>query len=508
MAALLEMTGITKRFDTGVLANDHIDFDVKRGEVHALLGENGAGKTTLVNILYGLLSPTDGQIALNGAPVRIGSPRDALGLGIGMVHQNFMLIPALTVAENIVLGMSDRRWPFLKLQDIARQVADVAGRHGMRLDPLARVWQLSVGEQQRVEILKALFRGADLLILDEPTSVLTPQETQTLFQIVRHLTSQGRSVIFITHKLNEVMEVADRVTVLREGRAVATARTSETAPADLARMMVGREVLFRVEKMPAKPGRKILEVRNLWVTGRRGRPAVKGVSLDVRAGEIVGVAGVDGNGQAELVEAVAGLVGVTSGQVIVDGTDLTGAHPRRVYEAGVSHVPGDRRSLGLVMGMSLSENMVLQAYYRAPFRRGLFLDWKTIRAHCRDLLHQYEVKAEGDMALAQHLSGGNQQKVVLARELSRQPILLLAVYPTRGLDVGATEFVHGQILAARDRGCAVLLISNELDEILSLSDRIAVMFEGETVGLLEASRANLQDLGLMMAGSRPGATAG
>lgn len=502
MTALLEMTNITKRFASGVLANDGIDFNVNAGEVHALLGENGAGKTTLVNILYGLLPPTDGRIVFSGRPVRITSPRDALDLGIGMVHQHFMLIPALTVAENVILGMPQCRKPVLNLQKIARQVGDLSEHYGMRLDPLARVWQLSVGEQQRVEIVKALFRGAGLLILDEPTSVLTPQETDVLFQIVRRLTAEGQSVIFITHKLNEVMEIADRVTVLREGKAVGGVRTSETRPLDLAKMMVGREVLFRIERAPSDPGRRVLEMQSVRATNRRGLVALNDVSLDVRAGEIVGIAGVDGNGQAELVEAAAGLLRITSGRVLVNGKDLTNAHPRQVYEAGVSHIPGDKRASGLVMGMNLSENLILQTYYRTPFRKGLFLDWKSIRAHGRDLIRQYQVRTTGDMAPVEHLSGGNQQKVVLARELSRQPALLLAVYPTRGLDIGATEFVRQQIVAARDRGCAVLLVSNELDEILSLSDRVAVMFEGEIAGVIESSEANAQDLGLMMAGSK------
>jgi simple sugar transport system ATP-binding protein len=501
MATQLQMIGITKRF-SGVLANDAIDFDVRPGEVHALLGENGAGKSTLVSILYGLLTPTSGKIVVNGRAVRIHSSRAALALGIGMVHQHFMLIPALTVVENLVLGVRRKGGPVLDLKAAAGKISELAALYGLKVDPWAKVAQLSVGEQQRVEILKALFRGADLLILDEPTAVLTPKESEDLFRVIRRLTAEGRSVIFITHKLHEVMAVSHRVTALRGGRAVGTVVAAETNEAELARLMVGRDVVLEVKKAPAAPGAPVLEVRDLKVTSQRGLPAVKGVSLTVHAGEILAIAGVDGNGQAELMEAIAGLKPVAGGRVAVGGVDLANATPRRILETGVGHIPADRHERGLALSMTLAENLVLQTFHHPPFRRGLLLDWGAIRSHARRLLAEYDVKAAGEDELAQFLSGGNQQKLIVARELSRQPHLLLAMHPTRGLDVGATEFVHGQIIRARDAGCAVLLVSTELEEVMSLGDRISVMFEGEIVDTLLGGHADRQELGLLMAGSR------
>ena len=501
MADLLRMIGITKQFP-GVLANDGVDFEVRKGEVHALLGENGAGKSTLMSILYGLYTPTSGQIYFRGKPVEIKTPRVAIDLGIGMVHQHFMLIPALTVVENIILGMPQEREPLLDLRNSAKKITELSKRYGLNLDPFAKVWQLSVGEQQRAEIIKALFRGADLLILDEPTAVLTPQETEELFRMIRQLTAEGHSVIFISHKLNEVMAISDRVTVLRAGQSAGTVEAKNTNQADLARMMVGRDVLFRVRKDPAKSGGKVLEVQGMNAVNKRGLRALKDVSLEVRAGEVLGIAGVDGNGQSELIEAIAGLLKVTGGKVVVNGREITNAHPRKILENRISHIPEDRHVRGLVMSMTLKENFMLQTYYRAPFTRGLFLDWDKIGHQARELIRQYDVKTTGEDAYARHLSGGNQQKVILARELCREPDLLLAMHPTRGLDIGATEFIHQKIIVERDRGCAVLLVSTELEEIFSLSDRIAVMFEGEIMGILQAAEAGVQEIGLMMAGSK------
>lgn len=501
MGPFLELIGITKRFGD-LLADDDVNLEVRRGEVHAIVGENGAGKTTLVNIIYGLVTPTSGEIRLNGRPVRIRSPRDAIELGIGMVHQHFMLIPALTVVENVILGTAPSRGPFLDLKQAASRILKLSETYGLQADPWARVWQLSVGAQQRVEILKALFRGADLLILDEPTAVLTPQETDGLFRVLRRLASEGHSVIFISHKLNEVMAVSDRITVLRGGRVVGTVATSETTPAELSRMMVGREVLPKPQKAPARVGRTVLEIRDLKVLDRRNLVAVDGVNLEVRAGEIVGIGGVDGNGQQELMEAIAGLTRVSGGRILINGVDVTNAPPRRICEQGLAFVPGDRHLHGLVLGMSIMENLILKTYYRPPFRKGWFLDWASIARHARQLVQEYEVKAAGENVPVQSLSGGNQQKVGIARELSRRPDVLLAAHPTRGLDIGATEFVHREILKARDRGCAVLLVSTELEELLSLSDRVAVMYAGRIVGFVDPAQADLQQIGLMMAGGK------
>ncbi|MGE5552309.1 MAG: ABC transporter ATP-binding protein [Betaproteobacteria bacterium] len=502
MDLLLEMKGITKRFP-GVLANDGVDFEVRRGEVHALLGENGAGKSTLMGILYGLIRPNAGEIRWAGSPVRIRSPRNALDLGIGMVHQHFMLVPALRVVENLVLGLPAGRGPFLDLSRAAARLAGLSQTYGLKVDPWARVADLSVGEQQRVEIIKALFRSADLLILDEPTAVLTPQETEELFGIIRRLRSEGHAVVFISHKLNEVLAISDRITVLRAGRVVGTVAARETTRDELARLMVGREVSAERIRKAGPPGATVLEVKGLEVRNRRGLPAVRGVSLEVHQGEILGIAGVDGNGQNELVEAIAGLAKVHVGQVRVNGADVTNAAPRAIYERGVGHIPGDRQGTGLVVGLSIQENLVLSTYYLPPFRKGPFLDWMAIANQARELVAEFDVKCPGVGAPVRTLSGGNQQKLILARELSRKPDLLLAVHPTHGLDVGATQFVHQQLLQARDRGCAILLVSTELDELLALSDRVAVLYEGRIMGTVEARQADLRELGLMMAGSVP-----
>ncbi len=499
----LELRGITKQFP-GVLANDHIDFDLRRGEVHALLGENGAGKSTLMNVLYGLYHPDEGEIRVKGEPVRMHSPRDAIQHGIGMVHQHFMLIPVMTVAENVVLASEPTHAGVLLDYDAAAErVARVSQAFGFAIDPRARVESITVGQQQRVEIMKALFRNADILILDEPTSVLTPQEATQLFEIIRTLTREGISVIFISHKLNEVLEIADRITVLRRGKRIDTLPREGATEAGLARLMVGREVLLRVQKAPSEPAGAQLVIENLKVLDDRGLEAVRGVSLEVRAGEIVGIAGVDGNGQAELIEALTGLRHAASGRVLVGGNDVTSASARTVLDLGVGHVPEDRHRRGLVLEFSLAENLGLHDYRKEPNSRFGWLYPKHLIRWARRLLQQFDVRGGGPETPASALSGGNQQKVVLAREIVRDPGVLIAGQPTRGLDVGAIEFVHRQLVEARDRGKAVLLVSLELDEILSLSDRIVVLYEGRIAAEFGPDVTE-EELGIAMTGGRVG----
>lgn len=495
------MRGITKRFP-GVLANDRVDLTVQEGEIHALLGENGAGKTTLMNILYGLYQPDEGEIRLYGKPVEIRSSHDAIALGLGMVHQHFQLVPPFTVAENIVLGMPSRRGPLLEDRRwIRRQITELSERYGILVDPDSYVWQLSVGEQQRVEILKALYRGANLLILDEPTAVLTPQETESLFSTLFSLVNQGKSVIFISHKLDEVMAISSRVTVLRDGRVVGTVETAQTNKNELARMMVGREVFLTIEKPPARIGSPLLEMEQVWALDDKGLPALRNISLVVREGEILGIAGVDGNGQAELEEVLTGLRHVTHGTIRIAGRNLANASPKEFMRHGVAHIPSDRHRFGLVADMSLTENMVLGYAEDPPFTRRGFLDHQAMAEHCARLVREYDVRTPGLTIQAGKLSGGNVQKMILAREISRQPKVLIAAQPTRGLDVGATEYVRKKLVEQRDRGCAVLLISTELEEILSLSDRIAVLYEGQIVGEVDPTCVDMEQLGLMMAGA-------
>jgi general nucleoside transport system ATP-binding protein len=478
---VLELRGITKQFP-GVLANDHVDFDLRRGEVHALLGENGAGKSTLMNILYGLYQPDEGQILVKGEPVRFHSPKDAINRGIGMVHQHFMLIPVMTVAENIVLANEPTRAGLLLDTNAAdRRVRELSRSFNFAIDPDARVEEITVGQQQRVEILKALYRHADILILDEPTAVLTPQESNELFEILRTLTREGMSVIFITHKLNEVLEIADRITVVRRGKRIDTVDRQGATEEGLARMMVGREVLLRVDKPASDPGDPLLTVDDLHVFDDRGLEAVRGVSFEVRGGEIVGIAGVDGNGQTELIDAITGLRKAASGRVAVGGRNVTGATPSRILDSGLGHIPEDRQRRGLVLEFSLAENVALHDYDKAPGSRSGWLFPRQLIRRARELLTQFDVRGGGPQTLASALSGGNQQKVVLAREIGRGPSVLIAAQPTRGLDVGAIEFVHRRLVEARDNGKAVLLVSLELDEIISLSDRTLVLYEGEIV---------------------------
>jgi ABC-type uncharacterized transport system ATPase subunit len=493
-APLLELRGITKQFP-GVLANDHIDFDLIKGEVHALLGENGAGKSTLMNILYGLYHPDDGEIRLKGEHVRIGSPRDAIDLGIGMVHQHFMLIPVMTVAENIVLATEPTKGPFLDLGSAEARVRELSTQFGLAVRPEARVSSISVGMQQRAEILKALYRGAEILILDEPTAVLTPQEARELFEITRSLQAEGKSIIFISHKLNEVLEIADRITVLRQGKRVDTVPRAGATPEGLARLMVGREVVLRVEKPPAEPGDVLLDVKDLTVLDERG------ASFQVRAGEIVGIAGVDGNGQTELIDALTGLRRPSGGQILSRGKDMTSASARECLDLGVGHIPEDRQLRGLVLDLTLAENLALHDFRKEPSSKWGWLYPKRLIERAGRLLKEFDVRGGRPQTAASALSGGNQQKVVVAREVSRNPRILVAAQPTRGLDVGAIEFVHRRLVKERDEGRAILLVSFELEEIQSLSDRILVIYEGRIVGEY-APGVSEEELGIAMTGGR------
>ncbi|MEW6085655.1 MAG: ABC transporter ATP-binding protein [Chloroflexota bacterium] len=505
--AVLEAKGITKRFP-GVLANDHVDFDLRRGEIHALLGENGAGKSTLMNILYGLYKPDEGEVTVEGSQMQLNSSRDAIHHGIGMVHQHFMLIPVFTVTENIMLGAeTDHRAtsneaPLVKLdrKEVAQKVKDLSHQYGLDVDPLAIVGDLPVGIQQRVEIVKALYRKANILILDEPTAVLTPQEAEDLFRIMHELTNKGVSIIFITHKLKEVLAVADRITVMRAGRVVGTTVPKNTNEQKLASMMVGREVILTVQKKPAQPQEDVLVVNDLHVKDVRGLESVRGVSFSVRAGEVLGIAGVQGNGQTELAEALTGLRHIESGHFTLSGRDLTGKPPRPITEMGLAHIPEDRQRHGLVLAYSVADNMVLCDYYQPRFSKGIVIQQKNVDANAEKLIKEYDVRTPSAFTLAGKLSGGNQQKVIVARELSRPVKLVIASQPTRGLDVGSIEYIHKEIIKMRDRGVGVLLISAELDEIMSLSDRIAVMYRGQIVTTVDRKDATRERLGLLMAG--------
>jgi ABC-type uncharacterized transport system ATPase subunit len=501
METLLRLENITKTFDN-LVANDHISLDVKEGEIHALLGENGAGKTTLMNILYGLYHPDAGRIRFRGEAVTLSSPSDAIRAGIGMVHQHFMLIPVFSVVENIVLGLGSLRRPMLDLESAARRISALSREYQLDVDPHALVCNLSIAAQQRVEIIKALYRGVDLLIMDEPTSVLTPQEVDGLFAILRKLTSGGHPVIFITHKLDEVMSISDRVTVLRDGKVVATVRTDETTKEELARMMVGREVVFRVEREPMIPGEPVLEVTGLEVDDEQCSTPLRGVSLSVRRHEIVGVAGVGGNGQNELTGALVGLYEPTRGEIAILGKDIRGQGPRGVIKLNVGRIPEDRQAQGLIPDFTISENLVTTQFWHAPLSKRYLLNLPLIARLAKKLIDDYDIRPPDPALLVRQMSGGNQQKVILARELSQDPDLIVAVQPTRGLDVGATEYIYAELLKHKRRGAGILLISTELEEILTLCDRIAVMFQGEIVGIMDADSVDLQSLGLLMAGVR------
>ena len=497
---VLEMRGIRKEFP-GTVANDDVSFDLRRGEVHALLGENGAGKSTLMNILYGLYRYDAGEIRLGGKPVSFDSARDAIRAGIGMVHQHFMLIPVMTVAENVVLGTEPvKKGVLLDEAAAERRVADMAKAFNFAVDPAALVEDIGVGQQQRVEIMKALYRNADILILDEPTAVLTPQEASDLFEILRTLRREGISIIFISHKLNEVLEIADRITVLRRGKKIETVPRAGATEESLARAMVGREVLLRVEKTPAQPGEVLLSVRDLQVVDERGLPKVRGVSFDVRAGEIVGIAGVDGNGQTELIDALTCLQKIESGTVTVGARELSHANAKTALDAGLGHIPEDRQRRGLVLEFSIAENIALHDYDKPPDAKWGWIFPQRMIDRATQLIKEFDVRGGGPLTRAGGLSGGNQQKLVAAREIARDPKVLIAAQPTRGLDVGAIEYLHRRLLAERDEGRAILLVSLELEEILSLSDRILVIYEGEIVGD-HTGEVSEEKIGLEMLGA-------
>ncbi len=503
---VLEAKEITKQFP-GVLANDHVSIDLHKGEIHALLGENGAGKTTLMNILYGLYRPDSGQVFVNGKPIVIHSPKDSIQAGIGMVHQHFMLIPVFSVAENIMLGDETTHLGVLDIKAVSQRVRDLSHQYGLEVDPDTKVGQLSVGAQQRVEIVKTLYRNANILILDEPTAVLTPQETEDLFRIMRQLAARGVSIIFITHKLKEVLAVADRITVMRAGHVVGTTKPNETNEPKLASMMVGREVILTVQKQPAKPKDEVLRVEDLSVLDDRDLEVVKGVSFDVHAGEILGIAGVQGNGQTQLAEALTGLRPIKSGKVFISDKDVSGKTPRPIIETGLAHIPEDRQRHGLVLSYTVADNMVLCNYYLKPFAKWGVLQQDKVDENARRLIKDFDVRTPSPYVPTSKLSGGNQQKVIVARELSRPIKLLIASQPTRGLDVGSIEYIHKEIVAMRDRGIGVLLISAELDEIMALSDRIAVMYQGQIMDVIKAGQATKESLGLLMAGIKPSVAA-
>ena len=500
---VIEMRDITKVFGEFV-ANDNINLHLRKGEIHALLGENGAGKSTLMNMLAGLLEPTSGEIVVNGQVVKLDSPSKAASLGIGMVHQHFMLVEAFTVAENIILGSELTKNGVLDIARATREINELSERYGLAVDPSAKVADISVGAQQRVEILKTLYRGADILIFDEPTAVLTPSEIDELMAIMKNLVKEGKSIILITHKLDEIRAVSDRVTVIRRGKSIETVEIAGATNADLAEMMVGRSVSFKTEKQEAQPKEVILSIKDLVVNENRGVPAVKNLSLDVRAGEIVGIAGIDGNGQSELIQAITGLRKIESGSVELKGQSIVGLHPRQITEMSVGHVPEDRHRDGLVLEMMISENIALQTYYKEPLSKKGILNYTNIIGYAKQLMQEFDVRAASEIVPASALSGGNQQKAIIAREVDRNPDLLIVSQPTRGLDVGAIEYIHKRLIQERDNGKAVLVVSFELDEILNVSDRIAVIHDGKIQGIVTPETTNKQELGVLMAGGNLG----
>ena len=498
----IELRGISKRFP-GVLANDRVDFDVKSGEVHALLGENGAGKSTLMKILYGLYHPDEGEIRINDRPVTISSPTDAINQGIGMIHQHFMLVPTLTVAENVALGLPSSRGPLTDLDRVSKRILELAKIYGLKIDPDVYVWQLSVGQQQRVEIIKALYRGAALLILDEPTAVLTPQEVDELFVIMHQMVRDGHALIFISHKLHEVVEISHRITVLRDGRKIGTRPTSEVTKQILANWMVGREIGFAPDRGNVERGECRLQLDQVSCGSDRGTPGLRGISLELCSGEVLGVAGVSGNGQRELAESITGLRKVTGGRVILEGEEVTNFAPGDITDRMLSYIPEERMRDGMIKNFTIAENMILREHQKQPYSRSGFLNLRDISSHSDELIKKFHVKTPSRDTLAKNLSGGNIQKVVLARELSRSPRVILAAQPTRGLDIGATEYVREQLLEQRRQGAAIMLISEDLDEILALSDRIAVIYEGQIMDIVPREKATAETLGLLMAGVHP-----
>ncbi|TAA67536.1 ABC transporter ATP-binding protein [Streptococcus sp. LQJ-218] len=500
---VIEMRDITKVFGEFV-ANDKINLHLRKGEIHALLGENGAGKSTLMNMLAGLLEPTSGEIVVNGQVVNLDSPSKAASLGIGMVHQHFMLVDAFTVAENIILGSELTKNGVLDIAGAIKEIKALSERYGLAVDPSAKVADISVGAQQRVEILKTLYRGADILIFDEPTAVLTPSEIDELMTILKNLVKEGKSIILITHKLDEIRAVSDRVTVIRRGKSIETVEIAGATNADLAEMMVGRSVSFKTEKQASQPKEVVLSIKDLVVNENRGVPAVKNLSLDVRAGEIVGIAGIDGNGQSELIQAITGLRKVESGSIELKGDSIVGLHPRQITELSVGHVPEDRHRDGLILEMMISENIALQTYYKEPHSKNGILNYSNITSYAKKLMEEFDVRAASELVPAAALSGGNQQKAIIAREIDRDPDLLIVSQPTRGLDVGAIEYIHKRLIEERDNGKAVLVVSFELDEILNVSDRIAVIHDGKIQGIVSPETTNKQELGVLMAGGNLG----
>ncbi|MBM7598537.1 simple sugar transport system ATP-binding protein [Virgibacillus halotolerans] len=502
MEYVIEMLNIRKEFP-GVVANDDITMQVKKGEIHALLGENGAGKSTLMNVLFGLYQPEKGEIRINNERVNITNPNIANDLGIGMVHQHFMLVEPFTVTQNIILGSEPtRKSGKIDIKRAEKEIRELSDRYGLKVDPTAKISDISVGMQQRVEILKTLYRGANILIFDEPTAVLTPQEIKELIEIMHALIREGKSIILITHKLKEIMEVCDRCTVMRKGKGIGTVDVKDTNVNELASLMVGRKVSFTTEKTLANPKEVVLQIADLFVKDTRKVELVKGLNLEIKAGEIVGIAGIDGNGQTELIEALTGLTKAESGTIKLRGKPITNLKPRKVTESGIGHIPQDRHKYGLVLDYPIGENMVLQTYYKEPFSKGTILNYKEIYKKATELIQEYDVRTPSAYTKASALSGGNQQKAIIGREIDRSPDLLIAAQPTRGLDVGAIEFIHKRLIEERDKGRAILLVSFELDEIMDVSDRIAVMFDGEVVAELNPEQTNEQELGLLMAGSQ------
>ncbi|RKQ15461.1 ABC transporter ATP-binding protein [Ureibacillus endophyticus] len=500
MEYVIEMLGIRKQFGDFV-ANDNITLQLKKGEIHALLGENGAGKSTLMNVLFGLYQPEAGTIKVHGKEVKITDPNVANKLGIGMVHQHFMLVENFTVTENIILGAEPTKMATINIKDASKKVQELSEKYGLNVDANAKIEDISVGMQQRVEILKTLYRGADILIFDEPTASLTPQEITELIQIMKRLIEEGKSIILITHKLKEIMDVSDRVTVIRKGKGIGTVITAETNPNQLAELMVGRQVVFKTEKKEAQPKDVVLQIDKLVVADNRGIDKVKGLNLSVRAGEIVGIAGIDGNGQSELIEAITGLRKVKEGKITLNGQDITGLKTRKITESGLGHIPQDRHKHGLVLDFPIGHNIALQTYYQAPISKNGVINYKKVSEIARKIIEEYDVRTgHGESSIARSLSGGNQQKAIIGREINRNPDLLIAALPTRGLDVGAIEFIHKRLIEQRDKGKAVLLISFELDEVMNVSDRIAVIYDGSIIDTVFPNETNEQELGLLMAG--------
>jgi general nucleoside transport system ATP-binding protein len=494
----IQLKGIVKKFP-GVLANDHVDLDIKTHEILALLGENGAGKTTLMNVLAGLYKPDGGEILLNGKPVEFHSPRDAIASGIGMVHQHFMLVESLTVAENIILSLQSNALS-LNLDRVRKEISALSKKYQMPIDPDAYIWQLSVGEQQRVEIMRLLYRGADVLILDEPTAVLTPNEATDLAAVLRHMANEGKAIIIITHKLNEVMDFSDRVSILRAGKKIDSVLTRETSKEELARKMVGRKVLFHLERSKCVPGKTILELNNVESLNEKGMPALKSISFQVCCGEILGVAGVAGNGQRELAEVISGLRSVTKGNIFINGEDTTNCTPLQAIDIGISHIPGDRLGVGLAPNLPISDNLTMKAYRKRPITRGFFLDREQLKVFAKNLIQTFSISPAIPETPARLLSGGNQQRLILAREITANQGVIIAVHPSRGLDVGATESVRKTLLEQREQGTSILLISEDLDEIMQISDRILILYEGKIMGMARIGDVTLDEISLMMAG--------